>query len=73
MINVRVSKETYELVRAQAVLPLKEDKVIKYEDGSCAFPLEEETVARLQGFALKGETLSDTIFRMVTLAVSKAN
>lgn len=66
MISVYVSKETYNLVQAKAILPFQPSHGIRYDDGSWSFALQEETVGRLQGLALKGETLSDTIFRILS-------
>jgi hypothetical protein len=70
-MKVHLSKETYSLVQAVGLRP--PDQCKQHEDGSWTVPLQEETVAKLQRRSLKGETLSDTIFRILMFAATHAN
>ena len=62
---VYISKETHALIRSKALLPFKH-KGVQHEDGGWSVPINEEVIAKLQRLSFKGETMSDTIFRVLS-------
>jgi hypothetical protein len=65
MIEVHISEECYQLVQVKALLPFKHEGRPS-KNGGRIIPLQEETVERLSKHQMAGETLSETIFRILS-------
>lgn len=63
-IPITISDETYQLVQSKAVLPF--DGGTKLKSGSWRCEISEEVADRLVPLMLKGETLSETIYRILS-------
>jgi hypothetical protein len=66
MIEVHISNECFELVQSKALLPFKNNGRPS-KAGGWIIPLDDETVERLSRHQLAGETLSDAIFRILSI------
>lgn len=66
-IRVNVTDATAQLIRSKAAGLFKQTGR-RLKDGTWDVPLSFDTYERLQKVQLDGETMNDTIFRVVTLA-----
>lgn len=65
MIDVYISNECFKLIQSRATLPFTHGGT-QLSSGEWKVPLEEETIERLSKYQQKGESLSDTIFRILS-------
>ena len=67
-----ITAEAAAIIRAAAVRPFR-DYAVRRDDGTFDVRIELETVKRLARVAFPGETISDTIIRVISTAGRKAN
>lgn len=74
MPTINITEEASRALRGLATKPFR-DTGTRRADGTIDVPVEEETVERLSGCAMPGETASDTIIRLAAFHRSggKAN
>lgn len=65
MVIVHVSKETYLLIKDFAALPVKLHNAVVHQDGSRSIEIPDASYVYFQRMGASGETLSQTIFRVV--------
>lgn len=69
-VRLKITKEAHDAIRAHADNGFDSSTSEFLEDGRVRILVSHETFARLAGHALKGETPSDCIVRVCTLAAS---
>lgn len=70
MIEVYINNECFELVQRNAAIPF-ENNGTKLPDGNWKIPVSQEIVDRLSKHQMKDETLSDSIFRILSTQLGK--
>lgn len=70
MQRVVISAATYDLAVSISLLGLA-GQGVKQPDGTYVIELSDETMERLDGYRLEGETTDETIFRVLTLAITR--
>ena len=65
MPEIVVTNECHELVRSKAISKFRPGSRRLY-DGSWVITLDIEVIQRIESYAIPGETLSDTIIRVLS-------
>ena len=73
MKTIRITKEAHAAIRGAAVREFADLARPIDDPGLLDVPIEAGTLARLEAVRLPGETLSDAIVRVVTIATKGAN